>query len=328
MGRIPTWVVGHGGLLGSHVVRALVSQMPEAIYWENPIRPFCWTDQDKLFEQMAGAATLFAEAVRAAGGSWMVIWTAGAGVVATPRPALDAECTTWRQLLKLLDAHFLDSPAPVPGTIFLASSAGGVFGQGSDRTLTEETPCCPVSDYGRCKLRQEKELRDWAQQRPGVRYLIGRIANLYGPGQNLTKPQGLISQLCRCMLFQFPAHIYVPLDTIRDYLFVEDCAEQIVRCLRRVAEEENCRVLKLLASEKQTSVAQLIGLFTRLFPKHPRIICGHSAQRQRQPAKLRFQSVVWPDLSLRRPTPLAVGVARVCRHQLALLGKGQLPPPR
>ena len=30
----------------------------------------------------------------------------------------------------------------------------------------------------------------------GVRAVIGRLANVYGPGQTLGKPQGLLSQLC------------------------------------------------------------------------------------------------------------------------------------
>jgi UDP-glucose 4-epimerase len=321
------WILGSGGLLGSALIRALPSQLPGADTWQNPLAPFCWAKQDILFEQMAGAVRLFAEAVRAASAPWLVLWAAGAGVVGTPRQDLEAEARTWRHLLRLLGEHLLDTPKPIPGTIFLASSAGGVFGKGGDRVLTEDSPCCPVSDYGRSKLLQEQELADWAERRETVGYVIGRLSNLYGPGQNLNKPQGLISQLCRSLIFQRPAHVYVPLDTIRDYLYVEDAAEQILRCMGRAVTGERCRLMKLIASEEPASVAQIIGLFSRLCPTYPRIICSYSARRQQQSRRQMFRSVRWPDLHARRRTPLALGIGRVYHHQLALFGRGQLPSP-
>jgi len=48
--------------------------------------------------------------------------------------------------------------------------------------------------------------------------MVGRMSNLYGPGQNLKKVQGLISQMCLRVLTRQPLVLYVPLDTIRDYL--------------------------------------------------------------------------------------------------------------
>ncbi len=63
--------------------------------------------------------------------------------------------------------------------------------------------------------------------------LVGRLSNLYGPGQDLAKPQGLISQLCRAQLTRRPLSIYVSLDTRRDYLFVDDAAAMVVAGARR-----------------------------------------------------------------------------------------------
>ena len=63
----------------------------------------------------------------------------------------------------------------------------------------------------------EADLRRFAAA-TGTAVLVGRIANLYGPGQNLAKPQGLVSQLCLANLTGQPLSIYVSLDTLRDYL--------------------------------------------------------------------------------------------------------------
>ena len=69
---------------------------------------------------------------------------------------------------------------------------------------------------------------------------MGRIANLYGPGQGLEKPQGLISQIIRSHLIRTPISIYVPLDTMRDYLFAPDCGELVVDALRRLPARASC----------------------------------------------------------------------------------------
>ena len=67
--------------------------------------------------------------------------------------------------------------------------------------------------------------------------MIGRIANLYGPGQNLDKPQGLVSQLCAAHLERRPVSIWVSLDTLRDYLYAPDCAQMVLDCLDRARAE-------------------------------------------------------------------------------------------
>ena len=94
--------------------------------------------------------------------------------------------------------------------------------------FTEHTTPAPISAYGRAKLRSEEIATEFAV-RTGSALLVGRLSNLYGPGQDITKPQGLISQLCRAQLTRQPLSVYVSLDTMRDYLFVDDAAAMVVR---------------------------------------------------------------------------------------------------
>ncbi len=145
----------------------------------------------------------------------LAAWCAGVGVVGTTAAALAAETASFEHLLLLLRKHLSD----VSGQILLASSAGGVYGDNPAQPLTEDSLCRPISDYGRNKLRQERLLLDWASDRPLVSVLIARISNLYGPGQNMDKPQGLIAHISRSLLHHTPVHVYVSLDTLRDYVF-------------------------------------------------------------------------------------------------------------
>ncbi len=108
-----------------------------------------------------------------------------------------------------------------PAAAFIASSAGGTYaGSPDEPPYTEESTTVAVSAYGHSKLRIEAAISPMTAA--GTRVCIGRIANLYGPGQNLQKPQGLVSQLCLTHLNRQPLGIYVSLDSLRDYVFVTD----------------------------------------------------------------------------------------------------------
>jgi UDP-glucose 4-epimerase len=319
------WVVGRGGLLGSCVERSL-----GASAWR-PERPLAWRDPVPLAESIAEAARGFA--ARLAGGAfdgWCVCWCAGDGVVGTPADRLDAETASLRLLLERLGNALDGAGLDLPGRFFLASSAGGVYGGSRERPLTEATPPRPISDYGRAKLDQEETLQAWAHARPAVSVLVGRLSNVYGPGQHLDKPQGLISHMSRCLIFGVPVHIFVPLDTIRDYLFADDAGERIVAGLERLRRESpggGRHVTKVLGSERETTVAALVGVFRRIAKRQLRVVAGPHPVRAQQPARLQFRSTVWADEPTLPATQLLDGVSRVHRHQLALFQAGRLQAP-
>src|SRR5262245_43665921 len=173
------WVVGAGGLLGSSVAEALPRFFPGSAAW-TPAQKFSWSDPAALEAELAAASKAFLAASK----SWMVLWCAGAGVVGTSAEAMARETRAFQILLEALGG------SRQPGLFFLASSAGGVYGGSRSAPLTEDTAPSPVSDYGRAKLQQEEILAAWAAARPEISTLTGRISNLYGPGQNLSKPQG------------------------------------------------------------------------------------------------------------------------------------------
>lgn len=322
------WVVGRGGLLGSCVERALGQG---ARVW-HPDQPLAWRDPVRLADSITDAVRAFAATLtRESRDGWCVYWCAGDGVVGTAADRLHAETTCLRLFLERLgDALDGAGLARLPGRVFLASSAGGVYGGSPERPLTEATPPRPISDYGRAKLEQEEALRAWARARTTVSALVGRLSNIYGPGQHLDKPQGLISHMSRCLIFGVPVHIFVPLDTIRDYLFAEDAGRRIVAGLERLGRESpggGRHVIKVYGSERETTLAALVGVFRRIAQRRLRVVSGLHPLRAFQPARLQFRSAVWGDEPLLPATELLDGVSRVHRHQLALFQAGRLPAP-
>jgi UDP-glucose 4-epimerase len=188
-----------------------------------------------------------------------------------------------------------------------------VYADSQGPPFTEATVPRPRTPYGVAKLEMEAAVRTFAAD-TGTPTVIGRIANLYGPGQNLAKPQGLVSQICRTHLTGHPLLLYVPLDTMRDYLYVRDCAGLVAAALAgvraRVARAvEGPVVTKILASGQSTTIGGLLGESTRIFRRRPRVVLASSPAAAGQVHDLRLRSTVWPELDRLTRTALPVGLA-------------------
>lgn len=317
-------MLGAGGLLGSHVVEALSAHAPDATLWAGAPSGIPWQAPGPAFEDIASRARAFADAVRSGPHAWTVCWCAGAGVVGTTEEALAVETSYLDLLLRTLGERLPGRP----GRILLASSAGGVYGGNPEQPLDEASACMPLSAYGRNKLAQERLLGAWASDRPEVGVLVARMSNLYGPGQDLRKPQGLIAHISRSLIHRRPVHLYVPLDTQRDYLFAPDCAAQLVAALERLrGRTGEGMVVKVFHAGGTVTIARIIGIFARIAKRQPRIICSVDPARSLQPDRLQFRSTVWADLASLARTDLATGIHRVHQYQLGLFQRGQLPPP-
>ncbi len=320
----PTWVVGAGGLLGKAIVRELTRRRLPILTRSVP-----WADPEASRQGLSAGIDALLDAAR--GGPWRIAWCAGAGVTGTPATVLDLEVATFSAFLAELAARGV---APAGSALFLASSAGGVYAGAGQAPFTELDPASSISPYGTAKLAAEDAAREFATtSAAGV--MIGRIANLYGPGQNLAKPQGLVSHICRSHISGQPISVYVSLDTVRDYLFVDDCAGMIADALDRLARlserspadgrgaAPRVAVTKILASHQGVTIGALLGECRRLFKRAPRVVLGTSPFARLQVRDLRLRSVVWPELDRRSLTPLGVGIQATSADMLRSVQLGQ-----
>ncbi|WP_244932247.1 NAD-dependent epimerase/dehydratase family protein [Nocardioides sp. W7] len=281
-------VVGRG-LLGTRVAAAAEARgivvLGVRVPWEEPAAAL-----DALLAAAASAA--------AEDPDWDLAWCAGAGVVATAEEDLAAEVALFR--------GFVSRVRPAPRTFFLSSSAGGLYAGSAGPPFTEAHEPRPLAPYGRAKLAMEEASDELAAA--GTRVLLGRIANLYGPGQDLEKQQGLISQLCLTHVTGRPLRLYVSFDSLRDYVYVDDAADLVLAMLARGATlEPGSIVVKILASGTPTSVAVLVDACVRAFRRRPHVVqCATTGGAQ--VLDLRLRSGVWPDLDAALHTPLLVGL--------------------
>ncbi len=323
MSREPlVWVVGAGGLLGRSVWRELAEDA-----WR-PDHALDWNDEARLEADLQRAVTAFAARVVAeARPAWAIAWCAGAGVVATSAAALAAETRAFERFLSLVAEDRV--LAARPGTIAYASSAGGIYGGCFQSPINESTAPAPISPYGHAKLAQERILSAWAASQPERRVHVARFSNLYGPDQQLKKAQGLISHAARCLIHGAPLQIYVSFDTIRDYLFADDAGRALVNELRQMTARAALvepLTMKIYASEREISIAGLLGVFRQVTRRQLRIVAGLHPSAALQPRRLQFRSSV-KTVGTGRQVQLVEGVSRVIQHQRALYGRGLLAPP-
>ena len=319
MSQRTTWILGRGGLLGSALSRKLAGA--ELV----PGQPPRWGAPDLRDRLRAGARELAAR-VAATGGPFCVYWCAGSGVVGSTAESLASETQALRDLLLAL----AEQPAlrQTPGCFLLTSSAGGVHGGGGASRISEHSPPTPISPYGRCKLEQERVLAELAPRLARLSTLTARVSNLYGPGQRLDKQQGLISHIARSVVRGVPVRIYVPLDTTRDYLFVDDAARALAAGVERLSTlPAGSHVLKLYCSERDTSIASLLAMFRSIAKRRLQVISGLHRAALEQPRHLSFRSSVWPDSRALLRTDLVAGMGLVYRAQLRAFQLGSPARP-
>ena len=281
-----TWVIGAGGLLGSALTRTLPNRFKA--------KDIDWSDQEKSHADLNANLEAFAFQLDPHH-PWRIIWAAGHATVSSSESECHNELTTFSAFVSQAHKHL-----PTPGHFFLTSSAGGVYAGSINPPFDSESEPVPTSAYGRLKLDQEKALTTTYTDREDVHTTIGRISNLYGPGQNLGKLQGLISHLILAALTKKTMNIFVSLDTIRDFVFVEDAAETINAMTAMDAPPS----IAVIASGEPKSLATVISQVQGVIRIKIPIAYGQHASSNSQVADLRML----PTIACPQLTPFPAGV--------------------
>jgi UDP-glucose 4-epimerase len=298
------WVLGSAGLLGAAICRTLRNQGTELFTLE---QRFSWDSAVELPRQMATAVSAFAMRVCTAD-RWEIYWAAGIGTMSSSAESIAPETQAVSVLMNLLQ-----SAPPLlarPGFILFASSAGAIYAGSSDDVITEASSQAPTTAYAYEKIKQEDLVRRFVLDNPSTAAVIARISTLYGPGQSAGKRQGLLSHVARSIIRNQPIQIYVPYDTIRDYIDADDAAEIMVDALRSTGQKP--RVLtKIVASECPVTIAEIIGVFKRVALRAPKIVRVANRMSSLYSRRVQFRSVVMLDGKKIHPKRLPIGIARL-----------------
>lgn len=302
-----TWVVGASGLLGSAVGRALAREQLPVLTSVVP-----WTEPEEAVRALLATAASLPDS------GWRIAWCAGSGVIASSQEEIDRELGVLREFLARWQP---EAGAPGSRAVFFASSAGGVYAGSTNPPFTEASTPRPISPYGHAKLAAEEIWTGFAR-RTGIPLLVGRISNLFGPGQNLDKPQGLVSQLCKAHATGKPLSLYVPLDTMRDYLYTDDAGSMVVAALEAVAAEGGVH-LKLIVTGRSVTINEVVGEVRRVTRHRPPVVSQPSDVARFQVPDLRMRSVAWPHLDGYVRTPFGAGIGACVEAVNATMRRAQ-----
>ena len=313
-----SWVIGSSGLLGSAVLEEVKKhshpwQPARKIFWDNTGSS---DSNQKSEESIKDAAKHFLSA--ADGRAWEIYWCAGIGVVGSDAEVLEREVKAIKFLLSCL---INDAPKTINNRkFFFASSAGGVYAGSSNPPFTEASVPVPISDYGVQKLEIEALLKNVGAT-SGIQVCIGRIANIYGTNQNIKKQQGIVTTLVKATVLNTTVNMFVPLNTIRNYIYSTDAAYKIVNYVRDASLGYQ---LRIICSEQNWSLGSLLRITKDVAKK--RIHLAHSLRKETmlQPLDLRMKSLSQCDELFNQEVSLPVGVSMVREHLLRTNQNGQL----
>lgn len=135
-----------------------------------------------------------------------------------------------------------------------ASTGGAVYGEQDYFPADEEHPTWPVSPYGITKLSGEKYLYFY-KEAYGLKHVILRYANVYGPRQNPHGEAGVVAIFSKRLLKGDRAVINGDGKQTRDYVYVGDVVQANVLAL----DYQNDDIFNI-GTGVETNVNELFGL--------------------------------------------------------------------
>jgi UDP-glucose 4-epimerase len=119
--------------------------------------------------------------------------------------------------------------AKVAKVVFI-SSGGTVYGIPRGMPIREDHITDPICSYGIGKLAVEKYLSLYHHLR-GLPFFVLRGSNVYGPGKDPFGKQGAINVFLGALARKETIHLWGDGKVVRDYLYISDLVDLIVRCL-------------------------------------------------------------------------------------------------
>ncbi len=145
--------------------------------------------------------------------------------LSTREPQIDAEVNIGGSLNLFEGIRALDGSSV---KVVYVTSGGTAYGDADVIPAGENTPVRPLSPYGASKLAVETYLPIY-ERLCDLSYSIIRLANVYGPRQDPHGEAGVVAIFARAMLAGKPLTVFGDGNDERDYVFVSDVVDAIVR---------------------------------------------------------------------------------------------------
>ncbi len=235
------------------------------------------------------------------GGTRYIDWVWGAGIAGFGASESEAgkELELFTAFVDAAECSRAGAAAERSVRVHFISSAGGLY-EGR-RVVDVNTRPAPVRAYGRLKLRQEGLGVDRFGAHDAFIYRLSSVYGYIRSGKRL----GLVTTLLGNTLRQQMTGISGRLDTLRDYVWVDDVARYI--CSRILDENSSAGHASILASARPASIHE-IRLIVRRVTRRPSYIYCTSTENAEH---ITFAPSVLPD-------GFASSMLETCVHQILL----------
>jgi UDP-glucose 4-epimerase len=248
-------VLGGAGFIGSSICDCLLNHGHDLRVFERPRIPrYRQFEKHENVEWITGDFSSRSEISGALQGVDSVIHLISTTLPkgSNDNPIYDVQ-TNIVSTLQLLDEMIVQNIM----NITFISSGGTVYGIPNSTPLLEDHQTNPICSYGITKLAIEKYLAVYKKIH-GLKPVVLRVANPYGPRQRIETAQGAIAAFLNCAISGKSIQIWGDGSTIRDYVHIYDVAEAFVKSLSY--EGEN--IIFNIGSGVGTSLDKLVSIIS------------------------------------------------------------------
>ena len=142
-------------------------------------------------------------------------------------PFIDID-TNLNKLIKVLE----ECKKQKEQIVFNFISSWFVYGKTNDFPAKEDSVCNPTGFYSITKYAAEKMLISYCETF-GIQYRILRLTNIIGHGDSkISKKKNALQYMINLLKNNEEVKLYNDGNVIRDYMFVDDCCEAIMKCIK------------------------------------------------------------------------------------------------
>lgn len=159
--------------------------------------------------------------------------------------------------------------------IFL-SSGGTVYGEQVIQPILEDVCPKPISHYGNIKLCIENTIRTFNIQKKAS-FLVARISNPYGPGQDFNKGVGFIDAAIKKAMTGETIEIWGDGTTERDYIYIDNACDMLCAMMEYEGNEHTFNIGSNYGCNQRRilSILRKLGLDVRVEYKAARSVDVH-----------------------------------------------------
>lgn len=215
-------VFGGGGFIGSHIVDRILKDGHQVRIFERPrVEPFRFFSKSEQVEWITGDMLSVHDVSEAVKGMDAVVHLVSFTLPKKSNDDIIYDVQT--NLVATIQLLNIIIEQSVRKIVFI-SSGGTIYGVPKYTPIDEDHPTDPIVSYGITKLTIEKYLIMF-QRLYGIKSIILRVSNPYGPRQRIETAQGAATIFLYRAMRSLPIEIWGDGSVVRDYIYISDVAD-------------------------------------------------------------------------------------------------------